>query len=86
MTPPAAEADDEEEGEARCAAPPRPSSGLRHVPIPIGHRHVVTLVFVFQQGGQIRAASASSDRIRREVMCADGAYRRILAGAASSLT
>ena len=55
MTPSAAEADDEEEGGARCAAPPRPSSGLCHVPIPIRCRHVATLIVVFQRVGQIRA-------------------------------
>jgi hypothetical protein len=41
-------------GGACLTAPPHPSCGLRHVPNPIGRR-VATLVF--QQGGQICAAS-----------------------------
>ncbi len=67
------------------AAPPCSSSGCCHVPILIGRRRIATLVFVFRRGGQICAASASLDHIRREVMCANGTYLRALVGAASSL-
>ena len=49
--PPEAEADNEEEGGARRAATPHPSSGRHHVPILIGRHRITTLVFVFRCGG-----------------------------------